>query len=506
MIYMVEVEAFNTVSQSTETYYFATGGGFTTRPTDTPANQEYSGRIVEPGNYERGLFGSGTTRGEGKVGFGEIRIANPDAVFDHLIDLAFDGRPCRIYRMPGLGDFASRELLITGTIDQPTFEFETIDFRFRDRLAELAETQLTQNVYAGTTTATGPTAEGRPNDFGGQPKPLLFGRAYSIPAVAANVFDLIYQISDSAIFAVLAARDAGVPLTATGDHADIAGLRAASLSPGQYATCLAEGLIRLGGSPAGVIAVDAVGFGGGSAAECVEAIFNTAGITGLNAASVTALEAANTAPVGVWVNGTADTLSVVQDVLQSIGAYIYVDAAGEFILDRLEPASGTPDHVLGLQDVEDNVQRLATGDDGRGIPAKRVTVTYRPRYAGEAEDSFAGSVSQADRTELAREFRSASVADTGVASDRLLAPELTFDSLLFNDADADAEAARLLDIYKVRRDRLTATVSGQRGPFQLGETVQLTLNRFGFDGSRLLRIVGLVEDYANNTTELELWS
>lgn len=56
---------------------------------------------------------------------------------------------------------------------------------------------------------------------------------------------LVYHVHDRPIEAVEAVRDRGEPLAFAGNFADYDALAGAGLSGGQYATCLAQGLLRI---------------------------------------------------------------------------------------------------------------------------------------------------------------------------------------------------------------------------------------------------------------------
>lgn len=110
-------------------------------------------------------------------------------------------------------------------------------------------------TYAGTGDEEGP------EDLKNRVKPLVIGWASNVEPVTINAVDSIYQFSAyGPIEAVTALYERGASFgTATGDHADYTALAAASIPAGRWATCLAEGLIRLGAPPFGVITGDVKG-------------------------------------------------------------------------------------------------------------------------------------------------------------------------------------------------------------------------------------------------------
>src|SRR5690606_28518800 len=113
--------------------------------------------------------------------------------------------------------------------------------RLYDRRLELDKPVQT-NRYGGTTTAGGIAdhlADGTA-DMKDRPKPFVCGKVLNIAPITVNPFDLIYQVSDGEVSAITV-YDGRVALTLTEDYATVALLQAATIPPGKYGTCLAEG-------------------------------------------------------------------------------------------------------------------------------------------------------------------------------------------------------------------------------------------------------------------------
>lgn len=114
---------------------------------------------------------------------------------------------------------------------------------------------LLTKTYAGTGDGEGG------EDLKDQVKPLALGWPRNVEPVLINAVDSVYQFSAyGAIEAVetLYERASAFPAS-SGDYADYAALVAADIDPGHWATCLAEGLIRLGAPAYGVITGDIKG-------------------------------------------------------------------------------------------------------------------------------------------------------------------------------------------------------------------------------------------------------
>jgi hypothetical protein len=116
--------------------------------------------------------------------------------------------------------------------------------------------------YAGTTGAEGGA------DLKEKVKPLALGRPRNVEPVLINAVDSVYQFSAYGpieAVEVLYERASAFPAS-SGNYANYAALVAADLDPGRWATCLAEGLIRLGAPAYGVITGDIRGHAVGGVA------------------------------------------------------------------------------------------------------------------------------------------------------------------------------------------------------------------------------------------------
>ncbi len=158
------------------------------------------------------------------------------------------------------------------------------------------------STYAGTGNAEGGA------DLKGQVKPLIIGRESNVQPVLINAADSVYQFSGyGAIEAVTTLYERGASFGASiGDYASYAALVGASIPAGRWATCLAEGLIRLGAPEFGVITGDVRGHVVAGASPrltgaIVSVLADLAGIdaAALNVAALDLLDADKPYPVNV---------------------------------------------------------------------------------------------------------------------------------------------------------------------------------------------------------------
>lgn len=139
-------------------------------------------------------------------------------------------------------------------------------------------------VYAGTGSAEGGS------DIKNRVKPLVIGWAMNVEPVLINATNSVYQFSGyGAIEAVTTLYERGSAFSASvGDYANYAALVAATIAPGKWGTCLAEGLVRLGAPAYGVITGDVKGHKvGGTTPRLTGAIINAlATIAGVSSGNI----------------------------------------------------------------------------------------------------------------------------------------------------------------------------------------------------------------------------
>lgn len=514
--HLIELECWDKQAEALTTLHFASIG-FTTLPTDPVPNVHYLERAKVPGDYSRSLFANGTTHGQISVGAGYIEIVGNDGALDDLrARYAFDGYALRIKTIPRLRPrYEDAVTIFAGTVEQLEMGWDKVTVRIRDRLAEL-DVEHQDVLYAGTTVAGGMNeAEGTPDDLKGKGKELTYGAPLMVPAVAANPFDSIFGLGGDGFEAVDDVRDRGVPLIETGtNYSTIAALRGASIAGGRYATAKALGLIRTGSKPSGQLTarpVEKADAADRTAAQIARRMLLRKGfVEGLHflASDIADLDALNPAPIGYWMPPEDQTtLLAVQRVLGSIGGSIVPDRLGVFRMMRFNEPDGYPLAILTEAEVlEGSINLLATGDEGRGVPAWRVTVQYARNWYPMDRDNLDVATSEEFKAFATSEWRTAVAEDADVKAVHRLASDLTFETYLTEEADAQAEAARLLALHSVPRERFQVKVpSFLVDRVELGSVVRLRLGRFGLGAGKDFVTIGLSENFASGNTTLDLW-
>jgi hypothetical protein len=495
--------------------------GYVTGPTDEPSDTVYDGRIGSIGAFTRHLFGEGRTMGDMSYDAAQLVLANADGGLDYILSYGFDGRPFVIKRLASpLAPYSSAETVLVGAIEgvDTSNGTEQIVVRFYDRRRDI-DVSIQKNTYGGTSTSAGASADGTP-DMKGQVKPLCYGSSLSVPAILVNSYNLILQFHDSALQAITL-YDGGVPLINDGDVATLDDLSAATGNPGHYVTCLALGLAKpfgaFNGRPAFTWTADIIE-GATAADRCagavVQRILAKIGLTGsdnIDAATFTALNAAQPAEVGIYIADDKSALSACKDVLDSIGGYIVPNEQGQITVGRIgEPgaviATVTDPEIL-TTGPDDTIEFSNNPDTDGDVPARKVTLNWRKNWHVHTDSDLGSCVnfgSPERASILKQEFQTVFVETA--QPKHLLAPELIIDTLLVDADAAQAECDRRSGMYSV--DRVVTTIAvemSEAGAMVPGATIAIEIPRYGYSGGKAMVIIGRSNDHAAERVALTVW-
>ena len=509
-IWLAHLTVYDPAILGTRVLYFSSQGYTSSSlyPPGGVAHTAYDPRIKQPAVLRRDCFDAGTTGGASRVGYGALELVNMDGGLDYLADLGIDGQPISLLiGSMSRGGSPVWDTVLTGTVEQPSIGWSSVTLRLRDRQAELAK-PLSPTTYLGNNAL--PLGLEGVDDLKGKNKPKLFGRVFNVAPPLVNTSKLIYQVSDGAIFSVDAVYDRGLGLTKGADYTSQADMLATDPGASAFRAWPAGGYFRLGSSPAGIITCDAAQGATAAdrtAAQVLKAMALSTGIISgdISSADVSALDAANGAEVGYWTDSD-NTNSAMDDVSNSVGAWWGFDRLGKLRMQRLETPSGTPSAYLSASDII-KIDRVASNDAGRGIPAWKVALNFKRFYTVQPND-LAGAVTITRRADLAKEYRTAEASDTTIQTRHKLATPLEFNTLLVDSTAAQTEATRLLNLYKSERATITARLGldpSLISTLDLGAVVRLTLTRFGMDAGKDFRVIGLQPDYRLRIIDVTLW-
>jgi hypothetical protein len=518
--YLEEVTVYDPGLPGTRVLRFSCSGHLT-QPGETPPNAYYAPRLKQPGNYRRDLFSQGTTSGESTTGFGETVLTNPDGGLDALKNYVFAGYPfVKRLGYEGAAYPSGFPVIMTGVNAQPEFSWSEITLRNRDREAELDQ-PLQTHFYAGNNAL--PNGLEGVEDLKNKPKPICVGAAPQISPPCVNSSKLTYQVHDGVVVSITPYCQGVASYSFSANYATSALLQAATVAAGTYSTCLAEGYFRLGSSPSGKVTADVVQ-GATVAARTVGQIAKAFALTRLSAgdiidADITALDAANSAPIERWYDSPINVSDALTDICGDVGAWRGFDRLGKFRIQRLNAPVGDPAVKLMTEStsytpiagapfcVVAEPEIINTADDNKGAPVWKVTVNYARNHTVQTSD-LAGTITDARRALLAQEYQSVEYSAPDLLDTYPNATELVITTGLTNAAAALAEAQRLQALHGVQRDRLMIKVFASPETitlFDLGVEVSAALPRFGYDSGKPLIIIGIQPDYALGWIDLTLW-
>ena len=223
----------------------------------------------------------------------------------------------------------------------------------------------------------------------GQYIPIGWGRLRQAPARFIDRAQLVMRFDRGPVQAVQAVRQRGLLIPIEADHADLAALTAAVITPGQCRTCKALGLVRFRFTPGEPVTVDYLGSSQGGYVETLPSIAGrVAAAAGLsvNAAALASLSAALTQPGGYLASDAATPAQAFDQLLAGVRAVWAIDWNAELTFGRIgfddpvdidavlsvEVAAGRPpsyEHKLGWGR---NWRPLADGEVAEGITAADV--------------------------------------------------------------------------------------------------------------------------------------
>lgn len=499
---------------------YASTREFITEPTDNLANQPFHGTLQRALRFSRSILNSGEI-GQVTLGWGELEFINSEGDYDYLIEqYAIDGRRV-VVRVGRAGDpYDDFMTVLDCTAADWHVDEDVLRVELRDNTYKL-EVPAQPNIYEGTGGLEGG------DDLKGKRRPRGFGYVDNATPSPLIPVEGVYEINDGQIQAVSAAYDNAVALIAATvpDYATAALLRAATTGPqgggadieaGEYATCLAEGLIRVGGDPNGRLTVSFEGdkLGGvfvSTHADIIRRVIGTAtdviDPTNLDEPSFDVVNAAQPAPIGYYLdeNAEATAADVAADLSASMGGWAGFRRQGLFEVGIFDSPSGIPAQTYSRIDVisinrEKLPERLTP-------PPYRYRAAWGRNWTVQADIAAGGTVTAARLAYLKDAFRlatSATADQTQILIDHPLAQDPPpIESFYRDEADADDEANRRLQLHGVTPGSLYRILLKSR-PFvhEIGQVIELTYPRWDLVDGRLLRIVALDEDTDENTVEL----
>lgn len=501
----IEITATTNAAGDTTTLYLS-DDRFQTSATDTPAKKAFDPLIIDPGSIGRSAYSDGATGGATKLETGEIVLANIDGALDYLLDYGFDGQPVVIHTNNGIAvaDYpADWTDILSATIESVETTADKFTFRLRDKQWVLKK-PVCDSIYAGTNSLPN-GLEGIADDIKGQRKPKVFGAVLGVSPPWVNTSRLIYEVG--VCNSVDAVYDRALALNVEAVYTDQSDMETNAPTAGAFRAWPAGGYFRLGSSATGQITADVTAGANAAArttAQVIEELALAAGLAAgeISSSDITALDTANAAVVGIWLQDETDYISAMDQIAEGISAYYGFDSAGVLRMGRLTAPTGTAALTINDYDVLALERRPARDN---GVPAWRYTLYHTKNYTRQSGD-IAGAVTDVRRAYIAQEWRSTTAADAAIKDKHLLAQEMEAYGLMILASAADTEAARRLALYDERRDILDVTIPLEiLGAAKLMDVVKVVYPRFGCTAGKDFRLIGIRYELAQRRAVLTLW-
>jgi hypothetical protein len=265
----------------------------------------------------------------------------------------WQGAPVKLYAGVS-GQAWPWAVVFEGLVDQFSAGANTVKLNLKVNTEPFDADVLTLK-YAGTGGAEGDA------NLKDKVKPFLLGRKFNVEPVLINAVDNVLQFSGyGEIQAVTALFERGSAFGASsGNYATYAALVAATIAPGHWATCLAQGMVRLGAPPYSVITGDVDGDKAGGTwrrktGEIIQRIASNSGVSGslIESASFTALDTAlaglpNQGRMGVFIDSQISVLEIAAKLAAPCNAQVGVSLAGKMFVGRV--TIGSPTITLDAQ-------------------------------------------------------------------------------------------------------------------------------------------------------------
>ncbi|MCW5695769.1 MAG: hypothetical protein KIS96_03430 [Bauldia sp.] len=453
----------------------STAANVATHPLMTSANDDppathFAARLSRI-SFRRSMRG-GDRFGGVAQGDGMLILDNADGNYDERLFQAVAGTG--IVVKAGSPDIPFRywRTIIVGTARDQEFSEKTYSLTMRDDSFRL-QLPLRDTLYLGTGGKEGGDA------LVNKSKPVLLGYRLNIAPPQVDGALLTYQIHDGELDAVFAVRDRGSALSFGEDHANFAALAGATIAGGEYDTCLAEGFIRLGGTPAGQVTVDAATYrssGKAYLAAILRGVLEDYGpITAFDEPSFTALAAAYPNDHGLWVgeNDDATIRDVVERLLDGVAGYVAFSRNGRCRVGTVVEPEGTAAATYGMADIIGEVPH-------ERLPAMLAPPPWRLRLYYSGNDTVQSDLAGAADQVWAQPGLVALASDTVVRQTYEMAQDVgPFDSYMIDEADASAEATRQLDIYKLPRPLRRVGLVRRALVTEIGDLVDVDYDRLG---------------------------
>jgi hypothetical protein len=463
---VVLIEAAVQIGGVESVVYLATKP-FTTGSADVPANTTYLPIATVGKLFTERL----SLDGEGGLSFGDLEIENVGGARDAWANPGYVWKNQKVKAY--IGDVrwprADFRMIFDGIlVDISLRGRQALALKLRDKLQRL-NTPITEAKLGGA-------SEQRDALL-----PTTLGQAFNMTPLLINAAILKYQVHVGAIDSIIEVRDNGAPVAFTAN--------------------LTAGTFQLHDAPAGVVTASVRGAAAGgyvdTAAQLVKRLVTAYGKESdrfmdadLDLANIGAFDVANQQTMGLPSKERLNILPACQMLLGSVGAQLVMSRLGLARLIKVAlPGAGTPfvirpEHMAGHLEPK-----------GRTDVVGAVKLGFAKNWTAQDAGTLA-NLPEVHKALFAEEWLSTTKTDQAtLATYRLNAEPIQADTMLLTRADADAEAQRRLNLWKVPRTTYEFEGVPELLALELGQAVTVYSPRFGMDDGVTGIVISLAPDW-----------
>jgi hypothetical protein len=354
---------------------------------------------------------------------------------------------------------------------------DTVNFALRDKLQRL-NTTVSDTKLGGSTS--------NKNEL----IPLCFGECFNVSPLLTNPATLEYQVHNGGIESIIEVRDNGVPVSKT-----------ATLGTGKF---------TLAATPAGKVTASVQGSKGASyqnnVRQIVQMLVTNYGTpvsnrfvgADLDTFNLDEFETANQQPIGVYLDGRENLLTVCSEIAGSVGAQLVMSREGRLQLIKVDiPVASEYD--ITADDIINGT--LAISEKVPVVGAFKLG--FDKNYT--VQTGLLTGIPAAHKSLYAQEWLTVTSSDATVKTNyRQNEEPQQRDTFLLTTTDATDEADRLLALFSVPRFVVSFESPASMMFLRLGDAVTIYHDRFGLDAGRIGMIIGLSLDWDKHIVKVEV--
>lgn len=472
-----------------ETTLYLSNLSYVSDAAGTPASTAYTACIEGGVTFSQSLDLTNSGDGLASMSTGDIEIVNRGGIRDNWLTYIWANRQVKVYMGDAQWVRSDFRLIFDGVVeDIDSRNSEVLNLRLRDKMERL-NNPMTENVLGGS------------SDNKDRLVPLTFGECFNVSPLLTDPALLQYKFHDTSF---------------EGQAERVIEVRSNGAVPVNTTVSLANGRFTLNVAPAGTDITASVQGGrnasnvySNDASNLVQRIVTKYGpsatrfsTSDLDTTSLSAFATANPQPLGLYAADRMNMVDACQQLASSIGAQMYLTSTGKLRLVKVALPS-TQSTVLGSAwpITADDILYHSLEIDSRPPVVAAVKLGYCKNWT--PQNNLAAGVNPISVPLFQQEWMTVTASDATVATNykATLQPEQQ-DTLLLAESDANAEAVRRRDLWKVPRTVFKMECRAHYMLVELGDPVTLTHDRFNLSGGVSGMVVSLERDWLKGRVTL----